>query len=115
MSTKRTPAQVWKEIEKEARDDEEIERLASLSDAALDAELGAAGFDADKERAEARAVVEDLERGVVARRAKKLEAGARVRSLRPPSRQRPLAFWVAAAAVAVLVVIVAVLAVAGVL
>jgi hypothetical protein len=100
MSTKRTPAQIWKEIEKEAREDEEIERIASLSDAALDKELAAGGFDVEKERAEARAVVEELERGVVARRAKQVEAQARVRSLRPPSRQRPLALWVVAAAVA---------------
>ncbi len=100
MPTKRTPAEIWKELAAEARDDEEIERLASLSDAALDEELAAGGFDVAKERAEAQAVVDELERGVVARRAKELEAGARARSLRPPSRRRPLAFWLAAAAVA---------------
>ncbi len=100
MPTKRTPAEIWKEIVAEARDDEEIERLASLSGTAIDAELAAAGFDVAKERAEAQAVVDELERGVVARRAKELEAGARARSLRPPSRRRPLAFWLAAAAVA---------------
>jgi hypothetical protein len=99
MATKRTPAQIWKEIVDDARDDEEIERLASLSDAALDEELAAAGLDPAKERAEAEAVVAELERGVVARRAKQMEAEARVRSLRPPSRRRPLAFWLAAAAV----------------
>jgi len=100
MPTKRTPAEIWKEIVAEARDDEEIERLASLSDAAVDEELASAGFDVAKERAEAQAAVDELERGVVARRAKELEAGARARSLRPPSRRRPLAFWLAAAAVA---------------
>jgi hypothetical protein len=100
MPTKRTPAEIWKDLEKEAREDEEIEQMASLSDAALDEELAAGGFDVEKERAEARAVVAELERSVVARRAKQLEAGARVRSLRPPSRRRPLAFWMAAAAVA---------------
>lgn len=99
MSTKRTPAQIRKEIVEDARDDEEIERLASLSDAALDEELAAGGFDVAKERAEAEAVVAELERGVVARRAKQMEADARVRSLRPPSRRRPVAFWLVAAAV----------------
>jgi hypothetical protein len=99
MATKRTPAQVWKEIVADARDDEEIERLASMSDAALDEELAAAGLDPAKERAEAEAVVAELEHRVAARRAKQMEAEARARSLRPPSRRRPLAFWLAAAAV----------------
>ncbi|HEY3819506.1 MAG TPA: hypothetical protein VGL81_20190 [Polyangiaceae bacterium] len=99
MATKRTPAQIWKDLEKEARDDEEIERLASMSEAALDEELAAGGFDPKKERAEAREAVADLERAVVARRVKQAEAGARVRSMKPP-RKRPLALWVAAAAVA---------------
>ena len=99
MPSKRTPAQIWKDLEKEAREDEEIEKLASLSNDALDAELAAGGFDVEKEKAEARAVVEELERSVVARRAKQVEAKGRVRSLKPPPPQRPLVWWVVAATV----------------
>ena len=108
MPTKRTPAQIWKELEKEAREEEEIEKIASLSDAELDAELAAGGFDVAKERAEARAVREDLERRVAARK-KAAETEPEKEAPRPKTRPRlpepeprrlPPVVWFAAATIA---------------
>jgi hypothetical protein len=103
MSEKRTPAEIWKELEKqaredEARDDAEIAEIAAMSPAELDAELAAGGFDPEEVKAEALELRRELERRVVARRAGELEAEARVRSMRPAARRRPVAFWLAAAA-----------------
>ena len=63
-----------------------------------------AGFDVDEVRADAMAVREKLERSVAERRAKEMEAQARVRSLRPQpnrpqSRRVPGMVWFVAATV----------------
>ena len=47
MGPKRTPGQVWKQIVDEAKDDQEIEQLASMTDAELDAEEWKQHFDAE--------------------------------------------------------------------
>jgi hypothetical protein len=99
MPPKRTPGAIWKQIVDEARDDEEIEKIASMSPAQLDKELKDAGFDLDDVRADADAFRQKLERSVAERRAKQLEAQARVRSLRPQPRRRPVVVWLAAATV----------------
>jgi len=49
-SEKRPPEELWAAIEREAENDE-IARLLALSPAEMDAELRAAGFDPEKERA----------------------------------------------------------------
>jgi hypothetical protein len=61
-----------------------------MSDAELDKELASAGFDVEKERAEAHAFREKLERSVAEGRAKELEARARVRSMRATRRRPPV-------------------------
>jgi hypothetical protein len=47
---RRPPEELWKAIE-DQRDNDEMERILALSDAELDAELVAMGFDPEKERA----------------------------------------------------------------
>ncbi len=99
MPSKPTPAEIWKQIARDARDDEEIEKLASMTGPELDKELADAGFDLDEVKADANAVRAKLERSVAERRAREVERQARERSLRPPSRRRPVLVWLAAAAV----------------
>jgi hypothetical protein len=104
MPSKPTPGEIWKQIVEDARDDEEIEQLAAMSGEELDKELADAGFDVDEVRADAMAVREKLERSVAERRAKEMEAQARVRSLRPQpnrpqSRRVPGMVWFVAATV----------------
>jgi hypothetical protein len=70
MSTKRSPEQIWKELEAQARDEEAAEELASKSDAELGRELAGAGFDVNEEKAQAQAFRQKLERSVAERRAK---------------------------------------------
>jgi hypothetical protein len=105
MSEKRTPAEIWRELEKQAREDEirddaEIAEIAEMSRSELDAELAEGGFDPEQVKAEALELRRELERRVVAGRAGELEAQARARSVRPAARRRPVAFWLAAAATA---------------
>src|SRR5580704_11446747 len=54
MTNKRTPRQIWDELEKEALDDE-IDRAASMTPEEAARELAEAGFDVEAEKAEARA------------------------------------------------------------
>jgi hypothetical protein len=96
MSTKRTPEELWKAVEKAALDDE-MEQAASMSVADAEKELAAAGFDVEAEKAEARAWREELLGGSAATPAKPPLSLAQVRSLRPPPR-RPIVLWLAAAA-----------------
>jgi hypothetical protein len=58
---KRTPKELWDELVDEAGE-AEIEKAASMSVAQAEAELRAAGFDVDAERANARGRLDELER-----------------------------------------------------
>jgi hypothetical protein len=104
MASKRTPGEIWKQIVVDARDDEEIEQLAAMTGPELDRELADAGFDVAEVRADANAIREKLERSVAERKAKEVEAQARVRSTRPQasrpqSRRVPGMVWFVAATV----------------
>jgi hypothetical protein len=57
--TKRTPAETWKAI-MDAADEDEMDRILALSDAELDAELRADGFDPAVERAKGVALADEL-------------------------------------------------------
>ncbi len=61
MSTpkKRTPAEAWDKIQDDA-DEDEIDRILALSDAELDAEMRAEGFDPAAERARGAALANEL-------------------------------------------------------
>jgi hypothetical protein len=102
MSTKRTPPeQIMKELAEQARDDEMVEELASKSDAELDRELAAAGIDVEKEKAEAQAFRQKLEKSVAERRARLAAKGQADARRKPRSlRRRPLAAIVAASVAA---------------
>jgi hypothetical protein len=61
--TKRTPAETWDAIMKAAEDDaaeQEMERVLAMSDAEVDDELAAAGFDPVKVRADGAALAARL-------------------------------------------------------
>jgi len=104
MPSKPTPGEVWKQIVRDARDDEEIEKLAAMTGPELDEELADAGFDVDEVRADANALREKLERSVAERKAKEAAARVPVRStrpqaVRPPPRRMPPMVWFVAATV----------------
>jgi len=83
MPSKPTPGEIWKQIVRDARDDEEIEKLAAMTGPELDTELAEAGIDPEEVRADANALREKLERSVAERKAKEAAARVSVRSTRP--------------------------------
>jgi hypothetical protein len=104
MPSKPNPGEIWKQIVKDARDDEEIEKLAAMTGPELDEELADAGFDVEEVRADANALREKLERSVAERKAKEAAARVPVRStrpqpVRPASRRVPGVVWFVAATV----------------
>jgi len=85
---KRTPEEAWKALEKIAVQDE-AERVAELSDAELDAELRAEGFDPPRVRARGAAIADEL-----------MRRGARTRQKVNPPRRRRTSWTVALVAAA---------------
>jgi len=71
----RSPEEMWKAIEEQSALDE-MDRIASMSQAEIDAELRAAGFDPAEVAREGSELAERLQ----ARRARELEADARLRA-----------------------------------
>jgi hypothetical protein len=88
----RKHADLWKELVDEAGEDE-IDRAASVSVEQAEAELRAAGFDVEAERAKARAFLDELEGGAPT-------ATATATPPRTPTQaqRRPVIVWLAAAA-----------------
>ncbi|HEY8088175.1 MAG TPA: hypothetical protein VIF09_10030 [Polyangiaceae bacterium] len=99
MTRKPTAKEILKGIEDSELDDE-MERVLAATPEERKKDLEAAGFDVEELHAKADAVHEQMKRTMVEERAKELETKARVRSLRPPARQRPIVLWIAAAAAA---------------
>jgi len=97
-----TPEQIWKELESEALDEEELERAASMTPEQAAEALAARGVNPEVVKDHARALREQMERNIAARQAAREEAArARVRELRAQQpRRRPVVVWLAAATVA---------------
>ena len=96
MPAKRTPEEIWSALEKEALDDEQAKRAASVTPDEAARRLAEAGVDVHGVRAEARAFREEMARRVAARRAAQ-ERTAKA-SRRP---QRRTVVWLVAAALGV--------------
>jgi hypothetical protein len=104
MPGKRTPEEIWNELEKEALEDERVERAATAKPEDVARRLAAAGFDVDAERAEARAFRDQLAQRVAARRAaaqRRATANATANTNAKRRPRRRVVVWLAAAAVAV--------------
>jgi hypothetical protein len=99
-SDKPTPEQIVKELEAQARDDEAVEKLASMSDADLEKELAGAGFDVAEEKEAAQAFRQKLEQSAAARRAELAAKTAPTPPRKAPMRRRPWAGVAAGAAAA---------------
>jgi len=98
---KPTPEEIWSALENEALEDEELERAASMSTEDALKEIAAAGGDAERVKADARAVRAKLEHEVADwQKDERRVSRARMRSLRT-RRRRPVVLWLAAAAVGV--------------
>ncbi len=96
MPAKRTPEEIWSALEKEALDDEQAKRAASVTPDEAARRLAAAGVDVHAVRAEARAFREEMSRRVAERRV------ARERATKASRRpQRRTVVWLVAAALGV--------------
>ena len=96
---KPTPRDVLKGIEQSDFDDE-MDRVLAMTPEQRRQELAAAGYDPAEVHAQADAVHAKMVRAALDDRAKRLETDARVRSMRPKAKPRPLVLWVAAGATA---------------